>query len=98
MACGSPEKDKVFSLHPLDGSLTHQVFASSSLPLHVLNNLIYLVGILFLSGKTGFFMFLYCKIKHVGCKVFEKSREVHRRKLLSPIILPLRHSEITIIF
>lgn len=80
MAYGSPEKDEVLSLHPLDGSLTHQVFARSSLPLHVLNNLIYLVGILFLSGKTNFFMFLYCKIKHVGCKIFEKSREVHRRK------------------
>lgn len=80
MACGSPGKDEVFSLYLLGGSLTHQVFASSSLPLHVLNNLIYLVGMLFLSAKTGFFMFLYCKIKHVGCKIFEKSREVHRRK------------------
>ena len=45
---------------------------------------------------SDFSRLLYCKIKHVGCKIFGKSKST--REEITPIILPLRHSEITIIF
>lgn len=79
-----PKKRGLHSLY----QLTNYAGRIHPLPLQGPNNLICFVGVCFLPGKASFFfssLFLYCKIKHFGCKILGRSKKkMHKRKYYCP--------------
>lgn len=76
VACSAPEKGRVAPRHPLDGSLTRWVLQTVPFPSRY--SVIASAWWGFSSCRQNpFFLsiLLYCKMKHVGCKIFGKSKK-----------------------